>query len=315
MSKMNEIDLLRDLRSGLPSPRAESRATARGLLVAQIQRADRPPTRQRSRRARAGLFAAAALIAALLIALPSLMFGGDAPVQPAVGQVLRQVATVAAAQPPEPRPGPGQYFYTRSREAYASTRGRGEVLTPRIRQTWIAANGAGRARVAYGSGEVEDIALTGQPFLDTRALPTQPEALRKLIEARKVPLMDGPPGEAETFTLIGDMLRNTYLPPAFRATLYRVVAELPRVELEGEVKDPVGRMGIGVASTKGSTTHELIFDPDTSALLGERELAATRIPELRVPAGTEIGSIAYLEQRVVDSLAKGAIGQRSTAGS
>ena len=47
----------------------------------------------------------------------------------------------------------------------------------------------------------------------------------------------------ETFTLVGDMLRNTYLPPAFRAALYRVVAELPKVELRGEVKDPVGRTG------------------------------------------------------------------------
>jgi hypothetical protein len=85
-----------------------------------------------------------------------------------------------------------------------------------------------------------------------------------------------------------------------------VVAELPKVELRGEVEDPVGRTGIGVAYTKGSTTHELIFDPETSALLGEREVAARRIPGLQVPAGTEIGSVTYLESKVVDSLGKGA---------
>jgi hypothetical protein len=292
--------------------------------------------------------AALAAAAALLVALSTLILGGEGQVQPALGQVLRAAAAVAATQPAEPPPGPGQYFYTRSREAYLTSVGfnprcathpcdrehpweatrEWSVLTPRIRQTWIAANGAGRARVVSGkpefltagqrrawkaagsphlsSGQVEDFALSGQPFLDTSDLPTEPKALRKLIEARKIPLVDGPPGEAETFTLIGDMLRNTYLPPAFRAALYRVVAELPKVELLGEVEDPVGRTGIGVAFTKGSTTHELIFDPKTSALLGEREVAAHRIPELQVPAGTETGSATYLESKVVDSLGRGA---------
>jgi hypothetical protein len=349
---VNEIDLLRQLRADLPGPRAERRAAARGALVARIEHSQRPPAREAApvwRRSRLRLVAALAAAAALLVALSTLILGGDGQVQPALGQVLRAAAAVAAAQPAEPPPGPGQYFYTRSREAYLTTSvgftprcathpcdrehpreatRAWSVLTPRVRQTWIAADGAGRARVVsgkpefltagqrrawkaagsphLGSGGVEDFALSGQPFLDTSNLPTEPKALRKLIEARKIPRVDGPPGEAETFTLIGDMLRNTYLPPAFRAALYRVVAELPKVELLGEVKDPVGRTGIGVAFTKGSTTHELIFDPKTSALLGERELAAHRIPELQVPAGTETGSATYLESKVVDGLGRGA---------
>lgn len=348
---MNEIELLRGLRADLPGPRAESRASARGALLARIEQSQQRPAPAVApawRRSRLRLVAALVVVAALLVALSTVMFSGDGQVQPAVGQVLRVAAAVAATQPAEPPPGPGQYFYTRSREAYLTTVGfnprcathpcdrehpweatwEWSALMPRIRQTWIAANGAGRARVVsakpefltpgqrrawkaagspqLGSGQVEDFALSGQPFLDTSDLPTQPEALRKLIEARKIPLVDGPPGEAETFTLIGDMLRNTYLPPAFRAALYRVVAELPGVESLGEVEDPVGRTGIGVAFTKGSVTHELIFDPETSALLGEREVAARRMPELQVPAGTETGSATYLESKLVDSLGRGA---------
>jgi hypothetical protein len=332
---MNEIDLLQELRAELPGPRAESRASARGALVARIEQSQRPPVQAvvpAWRRSRLRLVAVLAAVAALLVALPTLILGGDGKVQPALGQVLRAAAATAATQPAEPPPGPGQYFYTRSREAYLTTSVEAtrawSVLVPRIRQTWIAANGAGRARAVaakpefltagqrrawkaagsphLGSGGVEDFALSGQPFLDTSNLPTEPKALRRLIEARKIPRVDGPPGEAETFTLIGDMLRDTYVPPAFRAALYRVVAELPKVELRGEVKDPVGRTGIGVAYTKGSITHELIFDPETSALLGEREVAARRIPELQVPAGTETGSVTYLESKVVDSLGKGA---------
>ncbi|MGH2976022.1 MAG: CU044_5270 family protein [Solirubrobacterales bacterium] len=348
---MNEIDLVRELRVGLPGPRAESRATARGALVARIEDSQRPPARAvvpAWRRPRLRLVAVLAAVAAVLVALPTLILGGGGKVQPAVGEVLRTAAAVAATQPAEPPPGPGQYFYTRSREAYLTSVGfnprcmthpcdrehpreatrEWSVLVPRIRQTWIAANGAGRARAVsakpefltpwqrkewkaagspqLSSGGVEDFALSGQPFLDTSDLPTQPKALRRLIEARKIPIVDGPPGEAETFTLIGDMLRNTYLPPAFRAALYRVVAELPEVELLGEVEDPVGRTGIGVAFTKGSVTHELIFDPATSALLGEREVAARRMPDLQVPAGTETGSVTYLESKLVDSLGEGA---------
>ncbi len=348
---MNEIDLLRELLAELPGPRAESRASARGALVARIEHSQRPPAPAAVpawRRSRPRLVAVLAGVMALLVALPTLILGGGGEVRPALGQVLRAAAATAATQPAEPPPGPGQYYYTRSREAHLSSVGfnprcathpcgpghpweatrEWSVFTPSARQTWIAANGAGRARVVsakpefltpwqrkewkeagsphLGSGGVEDFALSGQPFLDTSNLPTQPKALRKLIEARKIPLVDGPPGEGETFTLIGDMLRSTYLPPAFRAALYRVVAELPEVELLGEVKDPVGRKGIGVAFTKGSVTHELIFDPATSALLGEREVAARRIPDLQVPAGTETGSVTYLESKVVDSLGRGA---------
>jgi hypothetical protein len=346
---MNEIDLLQELRAELPGPRAESRASARGALVARIEESQRPPVRAAVpmwRRSRLRLAVALAAVAALLVAVPTLILGGGGEVQPALGQVLRAAAAVAATQPAEPRPGPGQYFYTRSREAYLTSVGFNprcathpcdhdwkvtrywSALVPATRQTWVAADGTGRARVVaskpefltpgqrrawkaagsphLNSGQVEDFPLSGQPFLDTSNLPTQPKALRRLIEARKIPLVDGPPGEAETFTLIGDMLRNTYLPPAFRAALYRVVAELPKVELLGEVKDPVGRAGIGVAYTKGSTIHELIFDPETSALLGEREVAARRNPDLQVPAGTETGSATYLESKVVDSLGRGA---------
>lgn len=344
---MNEIDLLQELRAGLPGPRAESRASARGALIARIEESLRPPAPAAVpiwRRPRLRLGAALAALAALLVAVPTLILGGGGEVQPALGQVLRTAAAVAATQPAEPPPGPGQYFYTRSREAYLTTSfgprcathpcdrehatRAWSVLVPRIRQTWIAANGTGRARAVstkpefltagqrkawkaagsphLGSGGVEDFALSGQPFLDTSNLPTEPRALRKLIEARKIPRVGGPPGEAETFTLIGDMLRDTYLPPAFRAALYRVVAELPKVKLLGEVKDPIDRKGIGVAFTKGSVTHELIFDPKTSALLGEREVAARRIPDLQVPAGTETGSVTYLESKVVNSLGKGA---------
>jgi hypothetical protein len=146
-------------------------------------------------------------------------------------------------------------------------------------------------------------------MLDASGLPTDPLKLRHLIEARKIRGVEGPPGEAETFTLIGDMLRETYLPSDVRAAIYRLTAELPGVELLGEVHDPVGRPGTGIAFTdrKRGTRHELIFDPATSALLGERESIVGSAPYgFQAPPGTPIGYAAYLESKVVDSVGKGA---------
>lgn len=187
-------------------------------------------------------------------------------------------------------------------DAYLTSATGNEFLSEAQRAAWVA---AGSPRL--GSSRVsEDRIEGGNELLDTSDLPTDPKALRELIEARKAPQFVNPPGEAETFTLIGDLLRETYLPPAFRAALYEVTAELPGVELLGEVEDPAGRTGIGVAyeGAREGTRSELIFDPDTSVLLGERHIVvgARVAKSLRVPLGTEIGSTAYLESGVVDSL-------------
>jgi hypothetical protein len=85
---------------------------------------------------------AIAAVAALLVALPISMFGGDGHDRPGLGQVLRAAAAVAATQPAEAPPGPGQYFYARSREAHLMTvaweaNWAWSALAPSIRQTWI----------------------------------------------------------------------------------------------------------------------------------------------------------------------------------
>jgi hypothetical protein len=200
------------------------------------------------------------------------------------------------------------------------------ALLPTERETWAAPDGrlhlrevsqkpefaseAQRAMwVAAGSpplepGHVSEESIKGPGFLDTSGLPTEPKTLRRAIEARKAPQFRDPPGEAETLVLIGDLLRETYLPPSFRAALYEVAAELPGVELLGEVRDPVGRTGLGVAFSGRETRHELIFDPETSALLAEREVITDPRAErtLGLPPGSEIESTSYLESGVVDSL-------------
>lgn len=352
---MNEIELLRQLRAGLPAARPASRAAARAGLMARIEQSQLsagPRAVPYPRRPRLQLIAAGVAVAALLIALPIGIFGGSGKVQPAVGQVLREAAAVAAAQEPV-APRPGQFLYTRSEDAYLRSvayspycrthacdrehpwqaTDEWSVLVPSERETWLSfGSRQGRVRqvsgkprfvsadqragwVAAGSpplpraGEVEDSALSGGGLIDASELPTDPPTLRRMIEAREVEGIGGPPGEAETFTLIGDMLRESYLPAAVRAAVYELTAELPRVELLGEVDDPVGRPGVGIAYTdrKRGTRHELIFDPETSALLGEQEsIVRSGAFGFRAPRGTPIGYAAYLESKVVDSVGQGA---------
>jgi hypothetical protein len=352
---MNEVELLKQLRAGLLAARPESRAAARAGLMARIEHSKRSARPQGPwwRRPRLRLVAAGVVLAALLIALPVGIFGGSGKVQPAVAQVLRQAAEVAAVQEPV-EPGPGQYLFTRSKDAYLHATGYSpycedhpcdrdhpweateewSVLVPSERETWISFDGSRRGRVrqvsgkprfvsvgqragwlAAGSpplpraGQVEDSALSGGGFLDASELPTDSATLRRLIEAREIRGVEGPPGEAETFTLIGDMLRESYLPSAVRATIYQLTAELPGVELLGEVQDPVGRPGTGIAFTdrRRGTRHELIFDPATSALLGEREsVVESGAFGFAAPPGTPIGYAAYLESKVVDSVGSGA---------
>jgi len=334
---MNELELLQQVRSELPPPGARSRAAARGLLMARIEASTpsaspRPEHRAPRRRWLSLAVAGAALVAALVV-LAVGFGGGGGELQPAVGQVLRQTAEVAAAQEPLTM-APGQFLYVRSTSAYLLFNGKWSVLVPSRTETWASMDGTrkGRVRRVYGkprfvsagqradwvaagspplseAGRIEDSSISGGGMVDASKLPTDPAALRRMIEAREIPGVEGPPGEAETFTLVGDMLRQAYLSPQVRAALYRLTAELPGVELLGEVRDPVGRAGTGVAYVDRARgiRKELIFDPATSALLGERESIVRAAPfGFEAPVGTQVGYAAYLESAVVDSVGEGA---------
>jgi hypothetical protein len=173
----------------------------------------------------------------------------------AAATVLRQLATVAASQPMPSVPGPGQYLYVDSEEAYTTgtdtspSGGAGyTALVPENRQIWQATNGSGRILESYG----QPLFLTAQDRANWEAagsppfphppgdmsfspgglggpnvsnLPTDPSALAAEIASRKVE--GGPPGPAEDFTQVADLLRETDASPALRAALYQVAAGLP----------------------------------------------------------------------------------------
>jgi hypothetical protein len=71
----------------------------------------------------------------------------------------------------------------------------------------------------------------------------------------------------EEFVEIGDLLRESPASPALRKALYEVAAGIPGVRLIGNLKDALGRTGVGVARN-GET---LLIDPATGRLLADLE--------------------------------------------
>jgi hypothetical protein len=228
---------------------------------------------------------------------------------------------VARAQPPL-MPGPGQYLYTKSVDeaidtivpaggaptAYNvfvthvrqiwlgpdggrlyETSGPPHFVTPKDRERWIA---DGRPNLTEGPSR------NRLPPAQPLDLPSDPDALYARLAHDAAGHGDGLYGEM--FTLVGDSLRETAATPAQRAALYQVAGRIPGVTLVGRVSDSAGRAGIAVAMDEHGIRHTLIFDPDTSALLSEAQVALPGNP-YGYPAGAQLGFSTYLVQRIVDS--------------
>lgn len=338
----NALDRLAGLASEL-SPRAEREQLIDAILAEGRRPAPSPIRRRlrlvgmgpRVRRARLAVPVAAAVLAALALA-GVLLPAGRAPT--AAAAVLDRVAATAAGAPAPPVPRPGQYQYRLLQEGQLEpgTAGLSEdaslatvpfwVWSAETYEAWVAPDGTGEVRLTYGplrlASSRDRAAWTsaGMPRLPqpnpttelplspegltpakVRSLPSDPAALRRLIEARAIEA--GPPGDAETFTIVGDLLGLASVPADVRAGLYRLAASLPGVKVLGHAADHAGRKGMAVGYPSHGLIQELIFDPRTSRILG-REAVVTnpKVAEMSVPAGTEVGWVVYHRGTVVSAI-------------
>jgi hypothetical protein len=222
---------------------------------------------------------------------------------------FQRLALVADAQTAATPLGPGQYLYTESRALGTLCAGDGAgycVSYQEYRQVWIAANGSGRTlqtddhptwptprdrahwialgrpslRVApqdarYGPGGLN----IGPGARSAWKLPTNPAKLAALISGRKIE--GGPPGPAEDFVQVADLLREADVTPAVRSALFQVAAHLPGVRVLGPARGYPAKTSIRIGYSSpvpqpvagfggGIKKYQLIFDKHTSALLAER---------------------------------------------
>jgi len=101
-----------------------------------------------------------------------------------------------------------------------------------------------------------------------QSIPTQPDALLAYLKAGQKWTNDDPPTE------IGDMIRETIMPPALAAALYRLAATLPGATLVPHATNVAGRAGIGIMWTSQTARqvykNEWIFDKTTLRFIGEK---------------------------------------------
>lgn len=328
---MDELDLLGRFRVEAPEDDADARSAARAALLQTISRAGEARRVRRRVVRRRWAVAAGATVAAVVVAIaaPALIPGGREA--SAAAETLRRAARAAAVQPHVPV-GPGEFVYTQTRAMWQGTycgvaeAGSGSSWSATDgtecetrfedvdREIWIGPDGAGRiAQTRAGERWDETFGPGELWFEDLAGLPTDVDQLRAVIEER-ASQSDNPLGY-EIFVVVGDLLRETNPSPELRAALYEVAATIPGIELLGEVTDESGRPGVGVAMSAFGVRHELIFDPATSAILGERDVQvdppvtdASPAPGVGVNAdgvddpGTVIGWSVVLASGVVDSV-------------
>jgi hypothetical protein len=331
---MNIESVIRDANpvnsADLPGADApEARRLLHGImqLPASEHWSARPRRRPRGLVLTVAAGAATAAAGATALALGLLPGAASGHPQAATVAALYKLSRVAARQSAAGPPGPGQFQYTSSvgiNQACTAARLYFCVNYREQREIWIGADGSGRIREtasdpAFPSAKDRHnwIAL-GKPKLltgpsddhfgpgglsdgpvDLSKLPTDPAQLAALISSRKIE--GGPPGPAEDFVQVGDLLRESDASPALRAALFKVAAGIPGVKLLGTVTDSDGRPGIAIAyphsasnepspmpsaspsataspsaspgpgdGSQGTVLNELIFDPDTSGLLAEQ---------------------------------------------
>ena len=321
---MDEIDMLRAVRDDLAAPVGGGKERARQALLSRMAATGEQPRRRMSLRL------------GLAVALATLLVIAGAPWQTRelstanAAALLNDLASIAAAQPAASARAAG-YRYTKVESTYLNMTvvNGGDVIAvlgPKTREMWIGPDGAGRIRetageatflnergraawLAMGSPQLnrainEDFGPGGLSYEDLARLPTDPVALAAVIRERagrtQVPIND------EMFVVIGDLLRQQEAPPAVRAALYKVAAGIPGVELIGDARDRSGRPGVAVAKTSSyrglRLRNVLIFDPRTSALLGEEEVLLERATWVDAPPPVVVGYAVYLDSRIVESL-------------
>lgn len=281
---------------------------------------------------------AAALAVAIVIVLS--LRGGAANPTSAAAAVLQRAAHAAAVAGGPRQLRPGEYWYVKSYDTTAganvvappSVPGRIRVivdaLTTTERQVWIGVDKPGRivtrvtrpitflsaaARqqwIRYGRPRQ----LPGlrselppgtfiRPYRQLQTLPTNIDALWRLLQ-RHAGHGSSAQQHSEMFTEIGDLLRETPIPAKVRGALYLVAARIPGIQMLGLTHDAIGRPALAVALNDSFTglRNELLFDPHTSALLGESSVVVHPPSTYHVKPGTVQTGSTYITSGIVERI-------------
>ncbi|MEU7173782.1 MULTISPECIES: CU044_5270 family protein [Micromonospora] len=296
----------------VPAMPALRRQALRHHLLNEIERPARRPRRMLVLAPAAGVLAV--VVSAGVIAQP--WTPDSAPLIVTVEQgdhsgaplLLNRMAAVAA-DTPDPSSGQGDYVYIRSRVAFAEVGDGPARLQPvHEREIWIPRNerGDGLLRQPFLNVPIIGVIPDRETLTDVTPnaalvdLPSNPDALLEKLYRERGGRGEGNSRDGAAFTAIGDILRESLVPPRTTAALYQAAAKIPGVEVVRGVTDAAGRRGVAVAYTEGSRRKEWIFDEQTYEYLGERSYLVADTAE--GPAGTVLGTTAVLQRALVSNL-------------
>lgn len=149
---------------------------------------------------------------------------------------------------------------------------------------------------AFGDGE--QYTIVGAPQTDTRDVPRDPTKLLARIYDHTRGAGKDP--DLEAFETIIESLRTGIIPADLRAAFYEAAALIPGVDVMDRQATIDGRTGIaiGKATPDGGSRQDMIIDPASGMVIGERFVTLKDYPG--VPAGT-VESWTSLHTSVVDS--------------
>lgn len=249
-------------------------------------------------------------------------------------QVL-SLASKAAAGQPDLRPRSGQFLYFESKSA---ARAKGGSVN---RKAWLSVDGRHAGLVISTGGPDKSFkawlcdgnmppmpdkyAMKGAERVDLKkpprgchdqpayreGLPTDATAMRTWLYRNS---QGGNPPDVQAFRTVGDTLRESYVPPRSLSAMFAAAAKMPGTTVTKNVRDLAGRDGIAVGQAWHGVRSELIFDPKTYGLLGEREVvdndasfrpaggkpSAPWKPDPQLKEGTVLSSTATVGTAITD---------------
>ena len=309
---MNLDDMARRLPAERDLPAARKQILKEHLMT-ELRQADTSRTEPKPKlRGKGTVLVAGAVLTAAAVAIATAAAVGThasppapkaaQPAAPATAaQLLARIATAAARQP-APVVRDSDFTYIRSMVAYevdSISNGHETTSMEKLheRQIWLPVANLCATGLLIEQGERTPISPfpvvngrvdrhppKGTPMPDftcpseghlgdttyrlLQSIPTQPDALLAYLTAGKKWTNDDPPTE------IGDMIRETIMPPALAAALYRLAATLPGATLVPHATNVAGRTGIGIMWTSKTAKqvykNEWIFDKTTLRFIGEK---------------------------------------------
>lgn len=321
---MNEILELSQFRDTMTDDPA-ARARARNRLVSRILHKKSPRIQRRLTRRVVVATAAAAVAAGGLIVADSVVVRDEPVGASAEAATLLNQAADRAIGSTDPVVGPDEYLHittvaVSAMTVVASPTGVGTWLVTYTDELFVPGNPATEwvlRRSPHVPYRAEDATLAaehgmqeGMPGFTERAtegaffgepqqgewgtptpeflasLPRHPEQLLDQIRTHAGDAGPSPDGEA--LVVIADTLRTGFVPGDLRAALFQAAALIPGVELIDEQANLNGQVGVAVGryEPNNGERQEIIFDPETGAMIGERDVLVDRGNGPLLPAGT-----------------------------